>query len=325
MMEIPLRHESEKQVLTISSQTCHIGGIIVVIYGLEEIRDTCKSVSCLWLLHPRLKTKDTMSNVASSCVIDWNSRPSSERRGLIAVSFDQRNHGSREIKPEANQSWKKGNKNHAIDSTLNGTAIDVSFLIDHLGSYILNHQGAPEINHHLVLGVSLGGHSAWQVLFRDKRITAGVVIIGSPDYISLMSNRAQLSHRESAGQTFLCSSDFPSELIKTILQWDPRGIIFGIAEVMVNPDQVHHSSLSNILDSKVKGKRILVCSGGEDKLVPYHCNEPMFEFFRNAASGWYSEKNFRLEEIIYPGVGHIFDDRMLKDSTRFVSECLLEL
>lgn len=34
-----------------------------------------------------------------------------------------------------------------------------------------------------MLGVSLGGHAAWQVLFNEPRVTAAVVIIGCPDYM----------------------------------------------------------------------------------------------------------------------------------------------
>jgi pimeloyl-ACP methyl ester carboxylesterase len=56
-------------------------------------------------------------------------------------------------------------------------------LIDHLGSYIFHGPEAPSIDQHLVLGVSLGGHAAWQVLFNEPRVTAAVVIIGCPDYM----------------------------------------------------------------------------------------------------------------------------------------------
>lgn len=68
-------------------------------------------------------------------------------------------------------------------SIYHGTAVDTSLLIDHIGSYILHGPDAPTIDQHLVLGVSLGGHAAWQVLFSDPRVTAGVVIIGCPDYM----------------------------------------------------------------------------------------------------------------------------------------------
>jgi len=56
-------------------------------------------------------------------------------------------------------------------------------LIDHVGSYIFHEPNAPIIEQHLVLGVSLGGHAAWQLLFNDPRVTAGVVVIGCPDYM----------------------------------------------------------------------------------------------------------------------------------------------
>ena len=40
------------------------------------------------------------------------------------------------------------------------------------------------IDHHLALGVSLGGHSVWQLMFADPRVRAGVAVIGCPDYMS---------------------------------------------------------------------------------------------------------------------------------------------
>jgi len=69
-------------------------------------------------------------------------------------------------------------------SIYHGTALDTSLLINHLGSYVFNEPDAPPIEQHLVMGISLGGHAAWQVLFGDPRVTAGVVVIGCPDYMS---------------------------------------------------------------------------------------------------------------------------------------------
>ena len=73
-------------------------------------------------------------------------------------------------------------------SIFHGTALDTSLLIDHLGSYVFNGPDAPLIEQHLVLGISLGGHAAWQVLFNEPRVTAAVVIIGCPDYMSKLSS-----------------------------------------------------------------------------------------------------------------------------------------
>jgi hypothetical protein len=72
-------------------------------------------------------------------------------------------------------------------SVIHGTVIDTSLLIDHIGSYILTSPDDPTINQHFVLGVSLGGHAAWQCLFGEPRITAAVVIIGCPDYMRKLS------------------------------------------------------------------------------------------------------------------------------------------
>jgi hypothetical protein len=100
----------------ISPKTFHIAGILTTVYGLEELSQGCKSVSCLWLLHPRLATKQVMESVASTSISDWNQRRSSDRNvGLIAVAFDQRNHGSREVTSLANEAWKGGNPTHAQD------------------------------------------------------------------------------------------------------------------------------------------------------------------------------------------------------------------
>lgn len=141
-----------------------------------------------------------MAQVASTFIVDWAKRqPPDSHLGLIAVTFDQRNHGTRNVHKLANESWKSGNKSHAQDmfryslhlimkripdiaSIFHGTALDTSLLIDHLGSYILHEPGAPVIEQHLVAGISLGGHAAWQVFFNEPRVAAAVVIIGCPDY-----------------------------------------------------------------------------------------------------------------------------------------------
>jgi len=95
-----------------------------------------------------------------------------------------------------------------ISSIFHGTALDTSLLIDHrknlplwdevcrhirirnadclnhpVESYIFQGPDEPSIDQHLVLGISLGGHSAWQVLFNEPRVTAAVIIIGCPDYM----------------------------------------------------------------------------------------------------------------------------------------------
>ncbi|KAL3424581.1 hypothetical protein PVAG01_03862 [Phlyctema vagabunda] len=172
-MSTPNPTEGLESPPPVSSTTLHVAGILTTIYGIEELPKPCQSITCLWLLHGRLQKKEIMAGVANICLRDWNQRSSSDQKGvgLIAVAFDQRNHGTREVHPLANKSWREENQNHAQDmfSVLHGTATDVSLLIDHLGSYIFHGPEAPPIDRHIVHGISLGGHAAWQVgnLLRD--------------------------------------------------------------------------------------------------------------------------------------------------------------
>jgi hypothetical protein len=198
----PLQNPHPNPPPSISLQTFPIAGILTDVYGLDELSPSCKSISCLWLLHPRLQTRQIMASIAASCINDWNrSSSAGQNIGLVAVTFDQRNHGSRQVDPLANQAWREGNVRHAQDmfryllhyfqktrliirSIIHGTALDTSLLIDHIGSYIFARPNAPSIDQHVVLGISLGGHAAWQVIMNEPRVTAAVVIIGCPDYMS---------------------------------------------------------------------------------------------------------------------------------------------
>lgn len=101
----------------ISQKVYAIAGISVTVFGLEELRKEASEVACLWLLHKRLATQECMTDIANAAITDWNTRnrDTPSAKGLIAVSFDQRNHGTRKLDPLANESWKKGNPRHAQD------------------------------------------------------------------------------------------------------------------------------------------------------------------------------------------------------------------
>ncbi|KAB8295309.1 hypothetical protein EYC80_007212 [Monilinia laxa] len=139
----------------------------------------------------------------------------------------------------------------------------------------------------------------------------------------MMSDRARLSklqtYTSTQGATFPGSKDFPPALLASLRKWDPKGILFGSTEIDLAPNQALYKPL---LDQKLKGKRILVCSGADDKLVPYRCSEPFTRFLKNAAAGWYQEGELYVEDNVYPGVGHAFSDGMLDDTVRFVNETL---
>lgn len=104
----------------ISQRTLPIAGLLCAIYGLSELPPSTSSLACLWLLHPRLQSQECMAPIAASILHDYNKSrtkgPGGKgQKGLIAISFDQRNHGSRLVDALANESWRGGNERHAVD------------------------------------------------------------------------------------------------------------------------------------------------------------------------------------------------------------------
>lgn len=141
-----------------------------------------------------------------------------------------------------------------------------------------------------------------------------------------MTDRARLSKLEtytsSNGTKFLGSRDFPVALVKSVQKWDPRGLLFGLTDIEVDPSPKEQARLRQVLDSKIKGKSVLVCSGGADKLVPYHCSAPFMNFLKKATKGWYNDGNVYVEDNVYDGIGHAYSDGMAQDADRFLRDLL---
>ena len=120
--ENPLLRAYPKAPPSCSTKKYCIGGLQTTVYGIDEFLSTTKSagVACIWLLHGRLGKQEMMQPVAASVLHAWNQYHTAQRNpqdyvGLVAVTFDQRNHGSREIDASRNQDWRSGNVTHAID------------------------------------------------------------------------------------------------------------------------------------------------------------------------------------------------------------------
>jgi pimeloyl-ACP methyl ester carboxylesterase len=343
----------------LSSKTFHIAGILTTVFGLDELAPNTKETACLWLLHPRLQTQAYMQPFATCTITRWNERmvhkrepaaaaaaaaaattseQTSPSRGLIAVSFDQRNHGSRQVDALANEAWRNGNPRHALDmfSQIHGTAADASILLDYLAAYIFpERDGAVEITQNLVFGISLGGHAAWQVLLRDSRFGAGVVGIGCPDYVRLMADRARLSKLDDWDSEdpsgFLASPSFPKTLRVAVEKYDPAGLIMGQLD---DPSDVSTYSqlrelsvpekdrVSKILDRTLRGKRILLLSGAADRLVPSRCSQPFLTFLTHAIGTYYSDGGTVLEDLQFDGVGHEISSAMRDQMIDFVTAAI---
>ena len=116
----PLLNGYPTPPVPVSKTLCCVAGLLTTVYGLEELRNDIEGVACIWLLHPRLQNQTSMEPIAYSAINAWNkhlqaSVKGSGSLGLIAVSFDQRNHGSRKVDDVANQDWRSGNARHAQD------------------------------------------------------------------------------------------------------------------------------------------------------------------------------------------------------------------
>lgn len=317
-----------------------VGGIITNVFGLDELPPDIATVSCLWLLHPRLSKKEHMEPVAHTVITAWNNKLAHKRgqarQGLVAVAFDQRNHGSRIVDRIANQAWAQGNPRHAQDmfSVFQGTAADCSQLIGYLPAYVFP-QNERDITSHFVLGVSLGAHAAWHCVLHDERISAAVIVVGCADYRRLMMQRAEASKLQTwtktnpAGKTFVGSTDYPKALMDAVDKYDPAGLLMGeMAEasndLMREPSDREKKRLMPLMRDHLAGKRILNQAGAEDKLVPYACSVPFLKWLEKAIvpSGWFAGNDVQLVDKAYDGVGHSFSPEMAGDATKFITDLL---
>lgn len=146
----------------------------------------------------------------------------------------------------------------------------------------------------------------------------------------LMSDRARLSKLPTYsaaddGASFIGSKDFPTALVEACKKSDPKAICFG-TDPVPSPStplpEAERQRLGLILSQRVLGKRFLLCSGGDDKLVPYKCAQPFVDWFRDAAATWLSHGNVHVDNKVYPGVGHAFSADMVKDAVQFVLDAV---
>ena len=157
-----------------------------------------------------------------------------------------------------------------------GTANDVSLLIDYLPAYVFP-SGQNTISQWFCAGISLGGHSTWTVLSKESRIQAGCPIIGCPDFMNLMESRAA-----------------------------PLG---GLSKEKM-PDSLRAIASQKLNIEAMKGKRILICSGKRDKLVPYEKGAAFVDELKHVAD----------VQVEMYDCGHRCTPAMITDLSKFLSK-----
>jgi pimeloyl-ACP methyl ester carboxylesterase len=216
-------------------------------------------------------------------------------------------------------------------STYVGTAHDLSLLMTQIPSYL-----PFKLHSHICGGVSLGGHATWVALMTEPRISAGMVVIGCPDYVRLMTDRAIRSKVPSAmtsdppGQHFLGGPDFPQALLAAIEQYDPAGILMSELDGVTGDDHLHAPSEREVAALRpavvrtLAGKKIICLSGGRDKLVPYAQGKIFLDWLKRgiAEDGWAADQSIALEDIQDPHAGHEFSALMRREAERWLCELL---
>ncbi|EGX87641.1 hypothetical protein CCM_09602 [Cordyceps militaris CM01] len=317
----------------VSRQTLPMGGLLVDVYGLDELPAGDRSAlptTCLWLLHPRTRARGHMADIASRVLAAWHAAaaPQTPSRNLVALAFDMPNHGSRLVSAAANEAWDGGNATHAVDmlGMVKGAVADMAGLMDLVEAY-LGLRAADAA--HVCLGWSLGGHSAWQAWIGEDRIDAAVVVVGCPDFTNLMSTRAAAGNLVvPAGSSFLGSSHFPPSLARVCAAHDPKALLFGaddnhrrrpVPDVPLGEDD--RERVRSVLDRhRVAGKRLLLCSGGRDTLVPAAVGQPVVDVLTEASAGWYPAMS--VESRVYEDVGHAFSKDMVTDAVAFLVDAV---
>ncbi|KAG8958112.1 hypothetical protein FRC03_009449 [Tulasnella sp. 419] len=286
--------------MVVQRKNYSVAGLFVNIYSDDstETRDPGAPLSVVFLLHGRYSR--ALHPKVDSFAKELVEKATPSPRDHLVVTFDQRNHGTRLKDEMTNVGWyedqEKHNPAHAVDMyhLQTGTANDVSYLIDFLPSKLYPNDER-EIRDWGVIGISLGGHATWIVLQNEPRVTLGVPIIGCPDYIKLMSQRAN-----SASVSFTPPA-FPNSLRQYVEKHDPASSKY-TAEGPENP---------------FWGKNILVLSGAADDLVPWTCS---VDFVNALQVGPNGVKQVFVQE----GAGHVVSQEMMDYAEKFVLDWLTQ-
>ena len=135
-----------------------------------------------------------------------------------------------------------------------------------------------------------------------------------------MTKRALRSSIDTGSAPLLGSRFFPKTLLSTLSLHDPRAMLFGPGSILPSLPlpAAEQARLRPLLDARVRGKRVLLCSGGDDALVPYARSRPLLAVLKDAAGGWYADGGFELDDRVYEGVGHRFSKDMVVDAVDFM-------
>ncbi|ODV92156.1 hypothetical protein CANCADRAFT_83230 [Tortispora caseinolytica NRRL Y-17796] len=156
-----------------------IAGTIVNVYEPDVLDDF---VNVFFLLHGRTRSSRDMEEFCESiCALSAKN---------ICVTFDAAYHCTRQTDPTRVEDWKGGNKRHAFDmiTCVEDSARLVSMFHDYIDMRFTVNKSHIK---HYVMGISLGGHTAYSVLANDLRFDGIFVLIGCPSMGQLLESRIE--------------------------------------------------------------------------------------------------------------------------------------
>ncbi|KAJ5108665.1 hypothetical protein N7456_005340 [Penicillium angulare] len=268
-----------------------IGGLKLYVYGLDEINSSppegfSGEVAVLYMAHNRTRTYRVMEDMAHELLHRYRTDTrKGEPIGLIAVTMNMRNHGDREVDPNANRTWKDGNENHAMDivSMISGSAQDFKLVLDYLPAYL------PQFNrfYNIMYGVSLGGHTAWRIasLISPGQFYGYAMIVGCPSLSTLLLNRLGIDPTSVNGDDTL---DY--EKLKQLMNpKQQRRWPEPLAKIVHQDDR----KVSNDFPTDVP---LFLCNGLHDKLVPAKYTNTWVEARRQSPEGSKQDITFFVQE-----------------------------
>ncbi|KAB8223731.1 Alpha/Beta hydrolase protein [Aspergillus novoparasiticus] len=231
-----------------SKMTINIAGFHVYLYGVDELSpQQSKDTVVLFHVHGRTRSYADAELFAHQFLFQLK-QMGNLKKGFVVATFDSRNHGERAIDSLAVQDWSGGNQKHAHDmlAMIDGNIFDIQTVMKYLSVYT---EGLFTPTEFVMSGLSLGGHTAWDILSKVQGIKAAIIIVGSPNLTDLLIERLDNAADSEKGT----DSTKWTESISLMYRGRDR-------------------SLGNI-----HGKRILILNGALDAVVPSKFTLPWIE------------------------------------------------
>jgi len=272
-----------------------ISGIKIYIYGLDELkRVSGVEIAVLYLAHMRTRTYLVTEAIAHEVLHRYRTDGRHKSVQLIAITMDMRNHGFREISPEANLTWKDGNEDHALDllSIISGSAQDFKLILDYLPAYL------PQFTHfhNVLLGISLGGHTAYQIASLAKGQLEGyAIVVGCPNLTSLLLSRLGVDPTIFDTTLEELNSVTYDRLEKTMNKVQRRRWPKALAEVVREGDRKVYEEFPDDVP-------VLICNGKYDALVPAFYTASWLE--KRRARSHAHRKDGNVQFFVQENTGH---------------------